>query len=1222
MPFVRRFRRLRAVLGAALAGVLCLAGPAPVHAQTTSASISGSVSDSQSGVLPGATVTLTSRTQGNTYTATTDKEGRFTFPIIRPDTYVLKVTLSGFKTAERTNVVVNANDRASTGDIALTIGGIQENVTVESRVSELQVESGERSFTMESETLKNIANNGRALFNFANLVPGVLTNNVAGVENAQVSAFTVNGQRPNSNNMTIDGITNIDTGDNGGNMATTNIDAVSEFKILTNAYQAEYGRATGGQIQVVTKSGTQAFHGSGYWYGRRSDWNANSWTNNRAAAPAPVGAGALIPVPPSSRNDYGYTLGGPIFIPGKFNTDKKKLFFFWSQEFENRTDPATQHTGRVPTALERRGDFSQSVDNNGNPFPYIRDYQTGLPCTAADTRGCFQDGGVLGRIPQSRLYAPGLNILKVYPDANFTAGSGINFTSQDPNSSPRREDLLRLDFQATDKWRFTGRYMNTKEEILQAYGTTWAGNGSNELPMPVQFIHPGKNYMLSATGILSPSTSLEMSVGRAQNSLNYQLQNQKLYRAAAGVTGLPLLFADAVQADYIPWFVFRGGRTSNAGEYQTDRGPFTNENKTTDALVNLSKVWGSHSSKFGVSFQHSFKPQSIFASFNSQIQFQDDANNPFDTGYGYANAATGVFRNYIQANKYALPEWNYKNFEWYGQDNWKASKKLTLDYGVRFYYWTPQWDTTLQASTFLPDKFDPAQAARLFRPVCIGAYPCSGSSRRGMDPSLVTAGVTPTLANTVEDRFVGRLVPGSNRFNGAFQAGQGVDDQLQDGNKLRVSPRLGFTYDVSGNQSMIVRGGFGIFYDRPQGNQVFDMIANAPGVLVSNVQWGRLQDLGSGSTGTDPFPTLSLSPSGFDFIPPKTYQWNVGVQRKLTDTLILDLAYVGSKSTDLLRQRQINSVPVGAKFLPQNQDPTRAPSAIPGATALPDDLLRPYQGYNTIRMWDYTGWGNYNAVQGGITRRFDKGFMVSAFYVRSKALTVNNVDGDAGLPTTNKDEIKRLDYSYASYDRPNNFVFNFIYQVPKFAHGALGAIANDWQLSGVYRWASGLPYRVTYSIPGIGNANLSGTDNPAARVVVTCDPGKGYTNDPYRMIEHPECFAPPQPGSDGSESARFFLRNPPTNNLDLSLAKKFIVHGSMGLEVRLDAFNALNHTQFLVTAQGLNQATTVSFRSLTDRTITNLPYDASGNIVRNNGFGAIAGVAPARQIQLVARLTF
>jgi hypothetical protein len=1224
MSHVQALRRMRVMLGAALAGVLCLVGPAPVHAQTTSASVSGSVLDSQGGVLPGATVTLTSRTQGNVLTAQTDKEGRFVFPIVRPDTYVLRVSLTGFRSAERTNLVVNANDRASTGDIALSVGGIQEAVTVESRVSELQVESGERSYTMESETLKNIANNGRALFNFANLVPGVVSNNVAGVENAQVSAFTVNGQRPNSNNMTIDGVSNIDTGDNGGNMATTNIDAVAEFKILTNAYQAEYGRATGGQIQVVTKSGTQAFHGSGYWYGRRSDWNANSWVNNRAAAPAPVGAGALIPKPESSRNDYGYTIGGPIYIPGTFNADKKKLFFFLSQEFENRTDPASQRTGRVPTALERRGDFSQSVDASGNPFPFIRDYQSGLPCGPADTRGCFQDGGVLGRIPQSRLYQPGLAILNIYPTPNFTAGSGINHTSQDPNKSPRREDLLRLDFQATDNWRFTGRYMNTKENITQAYGTTWAGNGSDQLPMPVLFKHPGKNYMLAATGILNPSTSVEVSVGTAQNSLDYELQNPNLFRSAGGVNGLPLLFPDAVQSDYIPWFDFRdgGGRVGNAGQYQTDRGPFTNENKTTDVLANITRVWGNHSSKFGVYYQHSYKPQSIFGSFNSRIQFADDANNPFDTGFGYANAATGVFRNYIQADKFAIPEWVYNNVEWYAQDNWKATKKLTFDYGVRFYFLSPQWDQTLQASTFLPDRFDFANAARLYRPVCIGAYPCSGANRRGMDPRLISAGVTPTLANTVAERFIARLVPGSNRFNGAFQAGQGVEEQLQDGNAFRVSPRFGFTYDISGNQSMILRGGAGIFYDRPQGNQVFDMIANAPGVVVSNIQWGRLQDLNTGSTGTDPFPTLSMNPSGFDFKPPKTYQWNLGLQRKLWSTLMFDLAYVGSKSTDLLRQSQINSVPAGARFRPENQDPTRAPSSVPGATALPDDLLRPYQGYNTIRLWDYSGYGNYNALQTGLTKRFDKGFMLSAFYVWSKTLTVNNDDFSAGVPTTDEDEIRRLDYGLASYDRPHNFVFNFIYQSPKVASGILGVIANEWQVSGVYRWTSGLPYRVAFSIPGIGNGNLSGTDNPAARVRLTCDPGRGYTSDPYRMIEHPECIAPPQPGSDGAESARFFLRNPPTNNLDLSIAKKFTTRKGLGIEVRLDAFNALNHTQFLVTAQGLNQQATVNFTSLSNPTITNLPYDANGNIVRNNGFGAAVGVAPARQIQLVTRLTF
>jgi hypothetical protein len=274
-----------------------------------------------------------------------------------------------------------------------------------------------------------------------------------------------------------------------------------------------------------------------------------------------------------------------VFSPGVFNEDKRTLFFFWSPEFQRRTEPANERQARVPTALERLGDFSRSVDASGNPFPYIRDYTTGLPCGSADTRGCFAAGGVLGRIPQNRLYQPGVNALRIFPDPNFTGGSGINFTSQDPNESPRREDLIRLDFQATDKWRFTGRYMNTKENILQAYGTTWAGNGSDHLPMPVTFLHPGKNYMLSTTGILNPTMSLEISLGRAENSLNYQLEMDNLYRSASGLTAMPLLFPDALQADYIPDFRFRGGRTGNAGFYQTDRGPFTERTRRSSGCT-------------------------------------------------------------------------------------------------------------------------------------------------------------------------------------------------------------------------------------------------------------------------------------------------------------------------------------------------------------------------------------------------------------------------------------------------------------------------------------------------------------------------------------------------------------------------------------------------------------------------------------------------------------
>src|SRR5512144_54381 len=271
----------RAFAWAVAAGLVLLAA-APVAAQTTSASIFGQVKDSQGGVLPGAAVTLTSRTQAYSLNTTSDREGRFSFPIVRPDLYALKVSVDGFKTVERTNVQVSANDKFSAGIIPLEVGAITEEVSVTGRVSELQAQSGERSFALESQAIQDISANGRMMFNYALLVPGTVSNDPAGNERASVSSFTVNGQRQNSNNMTIDGVANIDTGDNGGNMATTNTEAISEFKVLTSSYQAEYGRAVGGQVQVVTKSGTQSFHGSGYWFGRTSSWDANSWTNKRS----------------------------------------------------------------------------------------------------------------------------------------------------------------------------------------------------------------------------------------------------------------------------------------------------------------------------------------------------------------------------------------------------------------------------------------------------------------------------------------------------------------------------------------------------------------------------------------------------------------------------------------------------------------------------------------------------------------------------------------------------------------------------------------------------------------------------------------------------------------------------------------------------------------------------------------------------------------------------
>jgi hypothetical protein len=1180
-------------------------------AQSTSASVAGVVQDEAGGALARAAVTLTSITQGYAMAAETDAQGRFVFAVVEPGSYALRVSLESFRTAGRARLVVAANERFSAGTITLAIGAREDSVSVTARVSELQSQSGERAFSLDGETLRGIANNGRSPFGFVTLVPGVLPQGAAGFTIDAADGFTVNGQRPNSNNVTIDGVTNLDNGTNAGYMATTNLDALAEVRILTNAYQAEYGRAVGGQVQLVTRSGTQSFHGSGYWYARRGSWNANSWTNKRAAAPPPLGIGQEIEPPDTSRNDFGYTIGGPIFVPRRFNTERRKLFFFWSQEFQRRSDPVGEVQGRVPTLLEREGDFSHSVDATGTLWPYVRDYATNLPCGPADTRGCYQHQGVLGRIPPDRLYQLGLNVLRVYPEPNFAGAGGLNYRSQTPSDMPRREELLRLDYQPAERWRLTARYMHNADTRRLPYGSVGLGTGSNVLDdVDSTLAVPGRNLMLSASGILDARTTLELVLGTAHNSIDSAVGNPRLRRAAAGLSELPLLVPDAVQQDYLPRLRFEGTRTGpRAGQYVTGSGPFTNENTTWDAAASLSRVYGGHSLKLGVLLHRSLKPQSPLVSFNGEISFAEDPPNPYDTGFSYANAATGVFSSYTQASAYLLPEWRYTNLEWYAQDNWRAGSRLTLDYGVRFSVLSPHWDATLQASTFLPSAFDPASAARLYQPVCIGAYPCPGPNRRGMDPALAGS-QAPTLANTVDARFIGRVVPGTDRFNGTFQAGKGIDDTLSTGSVFRVAPRIGVAWDVFGRGATILRGGFGAYHDRPQGNIVFGQITNAPGMLQPRLQWGRLQDLNAAFA--DPEPTLVLAPTAFEFRPPRTHAWNVGMQQKLWRGLVLDVAYVGSQSKNLPRPEPINAVPLGAKFKPQNQDPTLPPSPIPGGSALPDDLLRPFPGYAQITMWQYDGYGNYHSLQASLGRRFEGGLMLNAFYVWSKALGLNPDDFIPGFPNATPEETRRVDYSYTSYDRRHNFVLSFVYQAPRRARGWLGVVANDWQLSGVYRWTSGRPYAIfPYNVAGLGAGNLSGSDL-IPRVVLTGDPGSGWSGDPYRQLDA-SAIAPPQPGGDYAASSRYFLHGPPIDNLDLSLSKSFVIGKALRLELRVDAFNALNHTQFT----GVNNVPI-----FVGGRIANLPYDAAGDAVRADGFGAVSGAAPPRTLQLVTRLTF
>ena len=696
------------------AAVMLVMGHGSALAQSTRGSVAGTVRDGQGAAVPGATVELTSPRRNDTQVATANEAGDFVFLNLLPDTYNLKVSMDSFKTVEQANVVLNAADRLSLGIITLELGAVSETVTVSTRVVEVQSRDATRNFSVDSAAIENLAVNGRDPLLLARLAPGI----------ADASAGTgmnVNGARDNTTNYTVDGVSNLDTGNNGV-LGSINLDAVEEFKILTNAYAAEYGRSSGAQLSLVTKSGGRDYRGTVYGYRRQESLNANSFINNRergrALATDPASRVGLKAI--NRQTDAGFTIGGPVPLGG-YNKDKNRLFFFFALENQRRfTPPANPNRVKVPTDLERQGDFSQSRDNNNNLYNLIRDYQTGLPCTATDTRGCFQDGGVLGRIPQSRLYGPGMAILNAYPTPN-ASGAGYNYESQVAVQIDRREEIFRADWQASSDWRVYGRYFHNTNNAGTGVGPYGSFVLGANLPLTnVSDVRPVYNLSLSATGVISPTLFFEATFGTGHNSIFIHDADGTWNRTSLGLTGLPLLYPDAVEDDYPPQFQL-GGRFGTSPNIGSNNAPFYNFNTTYDFLANLTKVWGRHTSKVGFYAQRSLKDQSGFGANNGVINFADTTANPFDTGYAASNAAIGVFQTFSQASVYPIGEYRYWNVEWYAQDNWKASDRLTLDYGMRFYWVQPQHDQAGLTSNFNPAAFSSSQAVRL--------YPSGGHQR-------------------------------------------------------------------------------------------------------------------------------------------------------------------------------------------------------------------------------------------------------------------------------------------------------------------------------------------------------------------------------------------------------------------------------------------------------------------------------------------------------------
>jgi Carboxypeptidase regulatory-like domain/TonB-dependent Receptor Plug Domain len=1174
-------------------------------AQSTSGSITGTVKDANGAPIPDASVTVTNPSMNLTRTVPTNSQGVFVAPQLPPGTYTVAVEVKGFKKLEKTDIILNAIDLTNAGDFVLGVGEVTETITVTADTGRLEVqsESGERSGLVTGTQLKDLALNGRNIQDFLKTVPGVAVGSVSVTQTASstgnLGAFNVNGTRGNQKELAVDGSSNMDTGNNTETHANINPDAIAEVKVLTSNFQAEYGRAGGAFISVVTKSGTSEFHGGGRFFHRHEGLNANNYFRN-AQGRRPDGT-EIQPRNLFRFNYAGYDIGGPIYLPrkvfgplGGFNQNKDKLFVYWNQEWYEQLAPVGAQNIRVPTLAERNGDFSQTTDGNGNRITVTNPF----------TRQPYP-GNI---IPRSDWFSSGQAILNLYPQPNVAGSPQFNFTSAVSTQYPRREDLIRVDYNISERTRLAVRYTNNTEKRLLAYGSF--ASELNFPLSPISFPRPGRNGVLTLTHNFSPTLTNEFIFGPSSNFIDLRPADDRALASANNIN-IPKLFPN-VGFGYVPNFRFGGiGGINNSGtggnpaipafpNMNFNGLPFINQNHTFNFIDNLSKIVGSHTIKLGFYAQRSRKDQTVFARTDGDINFENNSNHPLNTGHPYSNALLGIYNTYIQANNFVKGLYRYWNVEGYIQDNWKVTPKLTLDYGLRISWYEPQYDRLLQTGAFNPSEYSPSRAVRLYFPVCINnASTCpTGANRRAVDPARVQQpGFVPTESNTLPQNFIGGIVVGSGDLaNGIGQASKGYPRGGYDDRGAQWGPRFGFAYDLTGSGKTVIRGGGGISYDRVQGNIAFDQIANPPTVLQPQLLFGRLQDLTPGQTGLiAPSGVVGYAREGFV---PNIYSMSLSIQRDIGFNTVVDIAYVGTLSRHLFLARELNATPFGFLFTKAAQDPTFfaggvVPDADPtipqvyrdaglrfdGSKALPANLVRPFPGLAGIRYEENVATSNYNSLQVSINRRFSRGLTFSLAYTFSKVLGVAAGDGSF----VNAYNPRLYDYRLLDFDRTHIFVATYVYELPRLGsrwgnNWLTRSLLNGWQVSGITSLISGNPIdTLGVTIAGGINSNqrITGSWTEPPRFRLRGDPAKG----PNGLLVNPDAFIIPETGSLGL-GERTFLRNPGINNTDLSLFKNFSIGDpdkNRRIQLRLEAFNVFNHTQFM----GINITTNLAVPNAT-----------------------------------------
>ncbi len=902
--------------------VVCMCATVSLYGQNAG-SITGTVRDATGAVLPGAEVTVVNVGTGVSLKSTTNADGDYLVPGLPAATFNLKIVANGFKAFDANGIILRVGQKARV-DASLEIGQVTSEISVQGTgVAQVETQSAELSGVVTGKEISQIVLNGRNFTQLVTLVPGV--SNQTGQDEGTVGiagsvAMSVNGGRTEYNNWEIDGGDNMDNGSNGTLNVYPNVDAIAEVKVLTSNYGAQYGRNGSGTIETVTKSGTKDFHGDLFEFVRNDDFNARNFFESS--------------VPEYKKNDFGFTIGGPVFIPKVYNTKKEKTFFFYSEEWRREIVPGGTFNQQVPSAAERAGNFADVCPSGASMVD-----TTNFPdCPVNPATGSYYPNNTVP-VDQNAKDLLTLVPLPNQPNNYYNASPAL--------PTHWREELFRFDENFNDKLRFFFRFIHDSWSQTQPT-PTW-GNGASFPTVQTNFVGPGVSLVANLTANISPTLLNEFTFSYTTDHIFLNAVGPVARPSDMTVTGL----YNNGFGGLMPSVGVSGGIGYDTGGFSLDTGyfPWNNANPTYTYKDQLTRIIGGHNLFFGAYLVAAEKNEFNSPYIQGILGF-DNTDTAISTGNAFADFLTGQIASFNQTNQKVKYYNRYKIVEPYFQDDWHVSKRLTLNLGLRVSLFGTYHEKYHQAYNFEPS-----------------AYQASAAPQIDADGSVTGQ--------------AGAIIPNSgNPYTGLVQCGvNGVPAGCMKDHLFNPAPRIGFAFDPFGDGKTSIRGGYGIFYEHTNGNEgnTESLEGSAPYVLNSTqYNISGYTNIGGGGV---------VFPLGVTSIPtqaiwPYMQQWNFNIQHELMRETVMTVAYVGSKGTHLSLQRDINQLfPISASQnpYPAGQAMTAndcnsgtvngvAPTGAAGnqfdvACGGDPDPYRPYPGYGSITSLEPQANSIYNALQ-------------------------------------------------------------------------------------------------------------------------------------------------------------------------------------------------------------------------------------------------------------------